>query len=494
MRREGEDLDISQAMDRDRLFTWSDLAAIALILVEISWVLPWVHGLLSFSYIAPALASFGVLFLIMFLAYALNRLFDVFQILDQVQLVVQVVVFFAGLILMTQVLLNPSDQGLFSRLLSLQLDVLLLLGTGLWLWWRGMRLSREWVDPTVTWGRVRFGLVMHVIYIVGIRPMLAHPFGLGILAVFLFFALLSMSVARVASISQYQGATETPFERSWLAAIFASVSGVVAVATLLAVLLTGQLRFLLDLFGIAARGLAAGILFLFSIPWLIISYLLEPFLPQLQQYLTDLQLQVTPISTSQFVQPTPVPQQEVPPTPAFMAFLPYLVTALFWVLLIILVVFVIRKGARRFSRRRRLSRTEVESMLGEGDFLRMLRDRFRNQMQAAAGEMLSRLQPRQRQQAAARVRQIYADLMLICQELGRPRPPSSTPLEFLPELKSLFPSQGPQLELVTAAYVRVRYGELPETQQEVDALEKAWARIQEVAQQIKANIQATAAE
>ena len=80
--------------------------------------------------------------------------------------------------------------------------------------------------------------------------------------------------------------------------------------------------------------------------------------------------------------------------------------------------------------------------------------------------------------AAARIRQIYADLLDLCNALGQSRQESQTPLEFLPRLEILFPQLQPEIVLVTEAYLGVRYGLLPETKNEVADVEAAWRKIQ----------------
>jgi hypothetical protein len=72
-------------------------------------------------------------------------------------------------------------------------------------------------------------------------------------------------------------------------------------------------------------------------------------------------------------------------------------------------------------------------------------------------------------------------LLDLCAELERPRPKTKTPLEFIPVAFKLFSSLLAELETITQAYIRVRYGELPETEEEVENVEQAWRRIAEQA-------------
>jgi hypothetical protein len=67
--------------------------------------------------------------------------------------------------------------------------------------------------------------------------------------------------------------------------------------------------------------------------------------------------------------------------------------------------------------------------------------------------------------------------MELCNKLGKARPAAATPLEFLQTLEMLFPGENSRLMLITQAYLKVRYGELPENPQEVQAIIDAWTHI-----------------
>jgi len=79
--------------------------------------------------------------------------------------------------------------------------------------------------------------------------------------------------------------------------------------------------------------------------------------------------------------------------------------------------------------------------------------------------------------AAARIRRVYAQLMALCNQMGKPRPRSLTPNEFLTRLYNLFPENNSDLEIITEAYVKVRYGELPETSKDVAEVFDSWERV-----------------
>jgi hypothetical protein len=105
----------------------------------------------------------------------------------------------------------------------------------------------------------------------------------------------------------------------------------------------------------------------------------------------------------------------------------------------------------------------------------MLRQRWDDLINSLHG--LADFDQRRKLRVAARIRQVYADLMELCASLGHPRNVAATPLEFLPELHLLFPTLQPESAMITEAYNHVRYGQYPESQQEVEQIEAAWRKL-----------------
>lgn len=78
---------------------------------------------------------------------------------------------------------------------------------------------------------------------------------------------------------------------------------------------------------------------------------------------------------------------------------------------------------------------------------------------------------------AIRVRVIYASLMRLCEEFGRPRRRVQTPLEFLPTLRGIFPNHFVEIGLITEANNRVRYRKPPEVRRDIQKVVDAWRRV-----------------
>ncbi len=82
---------------------------------------------------------------------------------------------------------------------------------------------------------------------------------------------------------------------------------------------------------------------------------------------------------------------------------------------------------------------------------------------------------------AVSIIKIYQQMIRIGSEFGRPRDASETPYEYLKTLFELWPERQGEVQLITRAYVKVRYGEFPETREEFEAIKAAWERVQQTA-------------
>jgi hypothetical protein len=81
--------------------------------------------------------------------------------------------------------------------------------------------------------------------------------------------------------------------------------------------------------------------------------------------------------------------------------------------------------------------------------------------------------------AAISVQNIYANLCRLARERGAPRPPSQPPDAYLPTLLRVFPGGEEQLGRITAAYMRVHYGDHPVRAEELAALREDYRVLRE---------------
>jgi hypothetical protein len=161
-----------------------------------------------------------------------------------------------------------------------------------------------------------------------------------------------------------------------------------------------------------------------------------------------------------------------------------IVTLIFWSVVLLLVLVYFARARRENLRIRHKSYEDPESLLDRDALLRQMRNTLRKQARQAIDGLSNRLRGRRRFTAQL-VRRIYAQLLDLAQEINQARPSSRTPFEFLPVLELAMPGLSSELELITRTYVKVRYGEIPETESEIAALQAAWQHIEAEAQQLK---------
>jgi hypothetical protein len=130
--------------------------------------------------------------------------------------------------------------------------------------------------------------------------------------------------------------------------------------------------------------------------------------------------------------------------------------------------------------RRQEGDEERETVFSTGLMAQALRDLFKNS-QDRLGALLG--QARQFGLgglfAAFTIRRIYAQMSILAARRGYPRAKADTPLEYRPALRKAFPGCEPDIERITQAYLGVRYGELPETPEDLDAVRRAWEQLRE---------------
>lgn len=80
---------------------------------------------------------------------------------------------------------------------------------------------------------------------------------------------------------------------------------------------------------------------------------------------------------------------------------------------------------------------------------------------------------------AVSIRRVYRNMLNAADASGFPRLESETPYEYLHALAQAWPLHQSETKLITRAYVNVRYGEIPETEAELNAILSAWKRLEE---------------
>jgi hypothetical protein len=477
----------SQVFRLPRFNPWEELAYLSMFIMELSWIISGYLLLAAPSGLADLWISFLAFGGILATALLLLRLLEAldikksfrrwaFSLLILLSLLtgLKLLVYFHEKMTLDLIIhsaldaLNTSDP----RLQSIFPVILLIIVTS----YRGTVLAGEEAVPSAVGHSLRLGLVL-----LGLQGLYAAitiktiPGALGFLLVFLFAGLLGMTAARIFIGAQSRGGQRLPFERQRVMGLIIAILGLVLLAGLAALLVSSSwgLRLLMYLVGLAGLLLqwliiAIGILLspIYFVILLAVQWIVNRLLPLLKNISSNPQQNDLLTNLQELASQQPVLAVDYP-----------LLNRLVLGGLILTAVVVITLLIRfRSNRGRPAGLGETESLLSQADLLKQMGQSARNML----NELAQRLGLRQaaRRFAAQRIRAIYIDLLDLADRLKYPRRLQQTPLEYLPELQNAFPGSRQELALITQAYLRVRYGELPETLAEVNSIESAWRQVQ----------------
>jgi len=288
---------------------------------------------------------------------------------------------------------------------------------------------------------------------------------------FLGAGMIALVAARMAALERKRGGRQGAFDRRWLLAVTGLTVLLVGLATFVSSLLTGQVNRISAIL----RNIITAFFTLVSLPFTLLVYLLQPLIDAIQRLTKN-------AKPFQVAEPA-LPLVETPlageASSKGSAIWPVIGQVLVWVVFLFAVYLLLRRLGSWYISQIQTLQDERQSLIDAGGLWKMLLASLRGQFRRAADSLsgLPRFGRRERLRAAARVRQIYVDLMDLSTDLGAPRPAASTPSEFLPVIQKVFLDTPQDLVTITQAYLRVRYGVLPETIQEIQAVETAWQRV-----------------
>lgn len=369
-----------------------------------------------------------------------------------------------------------TNLGAASSLWTRTLTLFLLI---IFTWWRGLRLVQFQPDLNNAGLRLRLGIVLLIP--VSLLP-LSRPNAWGFLPFVLLFLLAGLMVValiRAEQIERERSGFAASLSPRWVGTIAAASLLVVLIAGLFAVLVSGEiLSLLLQWLSpvrtaiLAATWVALATSFYLASPLLYVFNILLTWLSQLvatvfASFGTDLGFD-TGILFDLFAGILP-PEQDAAETTGF-SIPPEVVRGLIIFIMLALVVLVAYSLTRRF--RQMAFRSET------GGPIRTSRS-SQIDGESVGHRLLERLGILRRWRTAASIRQLYSLMCGAAAEMGHMRAPSETPYEYLHTLSEVWPVNQHETRLITEAYIRVRYGEIPETEEELEAITEAWRRLEE---------------
>lgn len=470
-----------------RFSLWQVFTVQALILMDLSWitaVYTLLAGRLLDLHAGRVFMLFGAIYLVTYLvASALQFL----ELDDGIIQVLLLTIAITGIIWAASNLIYFKEQlniaGIIGRYLSSFKSLAVLFKSEFWLtivvislWRRGLSIARYAVGPRFVMRTFKNGVLALVAAGI-VAVSLGRSLPIFEAALFLFSSLIAMGGARLSSLSRLRGGKGIPFEREWVVGLTLYAFGLLIIAGGLGLLAGGPLWLgFTGLLSIAGRFVArvllhvlGPLLYLFGIglAWLI------RFVEQLFQRLQTEPLELSTATAMQEAIESLEDLQTVAWSPQVGSILSTILAVASGIFLFWIILYTVRKYRSGHLIK---GPQEVELIRQSGSALDYLRALLRGRAKRAI-EGIARLNIAARFIAAARIRQIYASLLRLSARLGESRAPSDTPLEFMENLERVFPTSQVELATITHAYLRVRYGELPETSGQVDEVESAWERV-----------------
>jgi hypothetical protein len=461
-----------------------ELLYLAWALMEVALVAPLALAVLPWTiYWAPVAFAFWLL-LVMLIPFNLSRLLTLHQVaiprqrrIMMAALLLAILTSLRGLLYETSGLFDPSWVAELYRhfvepanpLWGRDLAVFLLI---LFLWWRGLSLASRPVDIKDVGLRLRVSSLLILPLVVAITSASGTPMFAFVLFYF-FVSLVAVSLTRAEEIALDSTGHSFPLRARWLGAISLTSLALVSAAALLALAISGQgLDQLVRWTAPVWVGLRFFTTTLVSTVAYLAFYLLSPLFWLAERLFGWLRLLE--------LLPPPAGETEEPPIDRD-ALLQQLWTGpeqpFLWAnrivvaLSIAALLFLAYIAVSRFMSNRRMALQSEEQPVTEqvGGRSPGLGQRLRN-----------RLSFWQQWRAATSVRRIYREMTALATAYGFPRAAAQTPHEYRHTLAELWPDGRAESDLITQAYVRVRYGELPESDEELVELRRAWEHLRKL--------------
>lgn len=465
---------------------WRELALFSLMVMESCWVVALFVVAVAGDRPDATLRSALVFGSIYFGVHVLVRVMNHYQIRTRIRRIVLGILFIASIQIALLALLPPGENPSILSFITdpfknpesqivVPIHFWIMLAVTL-LWLRSVRLARYPVGSDLTLNAFKFGMVMWLLY--GILSLVAEQTRAPwILFLFLFAGLVSMSAGRLTEISGMRGGRQVRFHRAWAAGIGVSTLVVVGTGFLLSRLLQGELGGVAEVIVILFVGLIILLLGLLVSPLLILFLVI---LPKIEEIFSGVNAVAKIKNISDQLMQIFQPLFKNERLQAFFRTV-WATRGIFMLTVIIILAVLVLAGTRWWKNRQQTSaEDQLETILSGREMLNLLRDSLRNRLQTLVDRLRGRgpLPDARRLLAAMRIRWIYYQMAEMAAGLGQPRPAAATPLEYQPTVEALFPVQAADVGAITHAYLQVRYGEIPEREEEIQAVNDAWQRIE----------------
>ncbi|MCP4425176.1 MAG: DUF4129 domain-containing protein [Chloroflexi bacterium] len=428
------------------------------------------------------------LLLVMFLSFNLARLMSLLDIPKSRQQSINAVALTLTILLSIRALIyapqSPLDTSWLGEFFANAGEP----GNSLWLrdiatfflvvimWQRGLRLVAREFEIEQAGFRLRLGIIVAPFAIwfshVGLAWN-ATPF----ILLFFLAGLTMLSLIRAEELEQSRAGFSASLSPRWIGFIFTASLLTVTTAGLLAAIISGESLYtvagwlapLLSALHLGGAVILRTLAYLTQPLQILLALIIDRIAFWLERLFinTGINLQAQPTADFSDLMPTSAATDVVEVIAP-----PSVNTRIIAILLMVAVVLVVSLALGRLFRQATFAAKESETIGGKTE--------EEAETMGLGQRLLQRLGLWRRWRAAASVRRIYRQMLQAAADSGFPRGESETPFEFLNALAQVWPENTADSQLITQAFVKVRYGQLPETEEELEALEATWKRLQEI--------------
>jgi hypothetical protein len=347
----------------------------------------------------------------------------------------------------------------------------------LFLWWRGIVLSRRsFVFSSVAFA-FRSGLLLLALGAALLSLITSRQY-FALIYLFFFASLLAVALTRLEEVGALQGEAGRAFDLFWIALLISAIAILLGAGLLLALAGSPQgLKTIAHWWAPIGNGLLRAMMLVMAL----ILAPFEPLLTWLVELLSDLWRALLSEDLALALANLPIiPGQSGDASDPAAIYLAAAWTAVRLLcgasLLAVLVIaglwWLKKQRDRQPERAEELDSLDSGLLDSLGDLMRRGRKRLRQ-----AVDLVGSLGVGRGLLAAVSVRAIYANMARLARQRGYPRQTARTPYEYLPDLLAAFPAAQDEAQAITEAYVAVHYGELPVSRAELAELRAAYERL-----------------
>jgi hypothetical protein len=462
---------------------WLELASFGVLLMRVAWIVPVYRLLVVEVNNVFWLQALVVLFLFAVIVYSTVKILAINGVRRGQAQLVSFVLLVMLIPLSFNLLLLPHEVISWADAFEVPLDELsgarnvipdesVILVTVLFVWYSAFVLARQGIGTQRILDFFSRGVVIFVLFAVFTGDYSLSEFALY-LGIFIFSGLLALKTARMGAMHRFRNASAIPFTLAWLGELGGVILIVALVSLGVGLLAAGPLgKLLFGLLTWTLYGLA--IILISPFIWLatpVLGYFKQMYIEGDGPMWTQRIPNVGGPSSADML-------QGVKPDPLLKT---ATLDPLSWAILagiVVLIVGVVLWRLRDEGLRVRAGMPDFQASDQAGLF-----ENIRAAIVGGVRDAWARVRGEtfryaDQLRAAQKVRRLYAQFLDLCVDLNVPRPEAETPLEFITRAAGTLTGLIDELDILTQAYLKVRYGGLPESEEELHKVEIAWTSIE----------------